>query len=180
MIITYETASLEFGSSYNINKEIKAGRLYRVARGYYSDQRHVDPYELCALRFPQAVVTADSAFYLHGLTDVVPDKAHLATSRGSTRISDANVVQHFTREELLQPGKQLMSRSGVDVPVYSKERMLVELIRHASSVPLDYYSELIRAYRKIIDELDLYAVEEYIELFGRNEYMYNVLQKEVL
>ena len=80
MIITHKAAVAEFGSPYRINKEIKANRLFRVARGFYSDTRYADPYALCAMRYPGAIVTMDSAFYLHGLTDRVPDKVHLATA----------------------------------------------------------------------------------------------------
>ena len=54
VIVSHKTAVAEFGSLYRINKEIKAGRLFRVARGFYSDTRHVDPYALCAVRYPGA------------------------------------------------------------------------------------------------------------------------------
>ena len=43
MIITHKAAVAEFGSPYRINKEIKANRLFRVARGFYSDTRYADP-----------------------------------------------------------------------------------------------------------------------------------------
>ena len=43
MIITHKAAVAEFGSPYRINKEIEADRLFRVARGFCSDTRYVDP-----------------------------------------------------------------------------------------------------------------------------------------
>lgn len=180
MIITYKKAVSEFGSSYRIKREVEAGRLFQVARGFYSDRRHVDPYALYALKYPNAIVTLDSAFFLHGLTDVVPDKVHLATSRSATRIPFHNVVQHFAKNRLLTSGKETIKRDDVEVPLYSRERMLVELMRLSASMPLDYYSELIRAYRKISEELDMHAVEQYIELFERKDYMFDILQREVL
>jgi len=42
----------------------------------------------------------DSAFYLHGLTDVVPEMVHVATARNSTRIKDARVRQYFMESAL--------------------------------------------------------------------------------
>ena len=180
MILTHEAAVAEFGSPYRINKEIKAGRLFRVARGFYSDARHVDPYALCAVRYPDAIVTMDSAFYLHGLTDRVPGKVHLATSRRATRISDPGVVQRFSEDRLLDPGKTVIERNGAKIPVYSRERMLVELMRASASMAPDYYAELIGAYRRIADDLDLYAVEEYMGMFERSGYMADILQREVL
>lgn len=180
MIITHKAAVAEFGSPYRINKEIKANRLFRVARGFYSDTRYVDPYVLCAMRYPGAIVTMDSAFYLHGLTDRVPDKVHLATARGATRITDAGVVQRFSEDRLLNPGKTVIERDGAKIQVYGRERMLIELMRASASMAPDYYAELIGAYRRIVDELDLYAVEEYMEMFERSGYMADILQREVL
>ncbi len=180
MIITHEAAVAKFGSPYHINKEVEAGRLFRVARGFYSDSRHADPYALCAMRYPGAIVTMDSAFYLHGLTDRVPDKVHLATARGATRISDPGVVQHFAEDRLLGPGKTLVERNGAQIQVYSRERMLVELMRASASMASDYYAELIGSYRRIVDELDIYVVEEYMDMFERNGYMAYILQREVL
>ena len=180
LIITHETAVKKFGSLYRINKEIEAGKLFRVARGFYSDKRHVDPYVLCAMRYPGAIVTMDSAFYLHSLTDRVSDKVHLATARSATRISDPGVVQHFSEDRLLDPGKVVIKRDGMEIKIYSRERMLIELMRASASMAPDYYAELISSYRRIVDELDLYAVEEYMEMFERNGYMADILQREVL
>lgn len=180
MIITHGAAVAEFGSPYRINKEIKAGRLFRVARGFYSDRRHVDPYALCALRYPGAIVTMDSAFYLHGLTDRVPGEVHLVTARGATRISDPGVVQHFSESRLFGPGMTVIERDGARVKVYGRERMLVELMRASAVMAPDYYAELIGSYRRIADELDLYAVEEYMNMFDRNGFMADILQREVL
>lgn len=110
----------------------------------------------------------------------MPDEVHLATSRSATRISAPGVVRHFSKEVLLSPGEETISRDGVAIRIYSRERMLVELMRSAASMPLDYYCELIASYRKIAGELDLYAVVDYIGLFERNNYMLDILQKEVL
>lgn len=137
MIVSHKTAVAEFGSPYRINKEIKAGRLFRVARGFYSDTRHVDPYALCAVRYPGAIVTMDSAFYLHGLADWVPDKVHLATARGATRITDVGVVQRFS-DDRLNPGKTVIERDGAEIQIYGRERMLVELMRASASMAPDY------------------------------------------
>ena len=180
MIITHKAAVAEFGSPYRINKEVEANRLFRVARGFYSDTRYVDPYVLCAMRYPGAIVTMDSAFYLHGLTYRVPDKVHLATARGATRITDAGVVQRFSEDRLLDPGKTVIERDGAKIQVYSRERMLIELMRASASMAPDYYTELIGTYRRIVGELDLYAVDEYMERFERSGYMADILQREVL
>lgn len=87
----------------------------------------------------------DSAFYLHGLTDVVPELVHVATPRNSTRIRDSGVRQHFMLPGLLGTGVQAME-GGYAVRAFSWERMLVELLRNAGTLPMDYYRELIGSY----------------------------------
>ena len=178
--MTHNAAVVKFGSPYRINKEIESGNLYRLARGYYSDTQYVDPHILCAMRYPNSIVTMDSAFYLHGLTDRIPDKVHLISARGTTKISDSNVVQHFSEKHFLNHGMIVIKRNGFDIKIYNRERMLVELMRVSKSMPLDYYSELIGSYRKIVNELDLYTVEEFMAMFKRNKYMNEILQREVL
>lgn len=180
MILSYQEAKERHGSAYQINKEVQAGRLYKPARGFYSDTPHCDPYALAALRHPHAIVTMDSAFYIHGLTDVMPGKVHLATLRNATRIADPGVVQYFSEGRLFEPGCTEVERAGVRVRIYSRERMLVELMRNASSMPLDYYKEIVGSYRKLADELDIRAVEDHMALFERNDFMFDILQKEVL
>ena len=53
-------------------------------------------------------------------------------------------------------------------------------MRRQASLPLDYYKEVIESYRKIIDELDIALVEDYMSLFKKNDYMFDILQREVL
>ena len=180
MILSYKKAAASYGSSYQIDKEVAAGNLYRVARGFYSDTPHCDPYALASVRYPRAIITMDSAFYIHGLTDVIPDKVHLATLRNATRIADDGVVQYFSEKRLFEPGSTALQRDGAQLRIYSRERMLVELMRSASAMPLDYYREIIASYRRIVEGLDIRAVEDYMALFERNNFMFDILQREVL
>ena len=64
--------------------------------------------------------------------------------------------------------------------MYNRERMLVEVMRRQASLPLDYYKEVISSYRKIVDELDIALVEDYMALFKKNDFMFDILQREVL
>ncbi|MGN0034947.1 MAG: hypothetical protein ACI364_04400, partial [Coriobacteriales bacterium] len=60
-----------------------------------SDERNPNPNAVVCALYPQAVLTMDSAFYLHGLTDVVPELVHVATARNSTRVRDARARHYF-------------------------------------------------------------------------------------
>ena len=73
-----------------------------------------------------------------------------------------------------------MTVEGATINVYDKERMLIELIRNKNQIAFDYYKEIISNYRKIINDLDISKIEEYIEIFPHEEHIYETVQREVL
>lgn len=180
MLMTFTEAREKLGSQYYVNRAVDDGRIYRIDTGYYADRPCVSQLELIAKRYPRGILTDDTAYYLHGLTDLVPLNTYLATKRNATRIKNKSIVQVFMKDRLFEPGRSQIKYDGTSVSVYNRERMLVELLRKSSSIPFDYYKELIASYRKIVGELDFCRVEDYIALYERNEHIFNALQREVL
>ena len=180
MIYRYDDMLERYGSAYRIGRAVGSGEVHKVARGVYSDERHPDPGAVVCALHPQAVLTMDSAFYLHGLTDVVPELVHVATPRNSTRIRDAGVRQYFMLPHLLGLGVRAMESGGYAVRVFSRERMLVELLRGSGTLPMDYYRELIGSYRRITGELDMREVENCLALYRRSDSLFDMMQREVL
>ena len=180
MLYTYAEAQEKYGSPYQIERKIQQGSLFKLAKGLYSDKKDVSPYAAITKMYPDAIITMDSAFFIHGLTDVVPDRINLATRRNSSRIRNENVRQFFLESHILEPGKTTVKHDGVTINIYSLERMLIELMRNSASMPLDYYKEIISNYRKRIDDMDIRAIEDYMQLFKRNDYMFDILQREVM
>lgn len=180
MIYTFAEAAKKFGSSYQIEREIEKGNLFKHARGFYSPEKWVNQYALLTKRYPEAVITMDSAFYIHNLADRPPTRTHLATRRGASRIPDKTIKQYFLADRLLEPGKIKVEYDQAEINIYSRERMLIELVRNSASMPLDYYKEIILNYRDIAHKLDFRSIEEYMDLFERNDYMFKIIQREVL
>lgn len=176
----YDDMLARYGSAYQIGRAVDSGLLFKITRGIYSDERHPDPSAVVCARYPQAVLTMDSAFYLHGLTDVVPELLHVATPRNSTRIRDSHVRQYFMDIRLMGAGVEETLRGGSPVRAFTRERMLVELLRNAGTLPLDYYKELIGSYRRIAGELDMREVEDCMALYARADGLFNMMQREVL
>ena len=69
--------------------------------------------------------------------------------------------------------------NGTQVKLYSKERLLIELIRHRNKLPFDYYKEIITNYRNKIFELDEEWIEDNIEKFPSAKKIMNTIQLEV-
>lgn len=180
MILTYRECIDRYGSDYRIKKEIQAGRLFQKEKGIYTDEKFCSDIEIVVTKYPKAIFTGESAYYYYGLTDVIPDRFHLATLRTDSRIKDLSVRQYFVNENLFDLGKTAMTYHGTVLPIYSKERLLVDLIRQKRKIPYDYYKELISSYRRISEELDFFSVEECAAKLKQHGSIMKAIELEVL
>ena len=74
----------------------------------------------------------------------------------------------------------MIKYQNTEIPIYSKERLLVDLIRFKSRLSFDYYKEIIGNYRKIVEELDFFSIEEYAEKLKHGPKIMEAIQLEVL
>ena len=58
--------------------------------------------------------------------------------------------------------------------------MLIELVRFRGKLSFDYYKEVIGAYRKRVETMDIAKVEEYADKFKRSDKMMQIVELEVL
>jgi len=179
-MMSREECLAKYGSDYQIQKRIQEGMLYQVGKAVYSEEANVPYIAVLAFKYPKAVVTMQSAFYMHGLTDVIPDDYDLATDRDAAKIHDEHVRQFFLPKEILQNGIVTLDYKGYKIPVYSKERMLIELLRYKSKLPFDYYKEVLLNYRKIMPGLSVQEVQEYALIVPKSDKVLRTLQLEVL
>lgn len=179
MLYSYQECILKYKSDYQIKKAIESGELFLLEKGIYSDSPYVFQLEIFAKKYPNAIVTMDSAFYHYGLTDTIPRVSYLATDRDASKIKDERVKQCFVSRDVLELGVVNETQRDYEVKIYSKERMLIELVRHKSKLPYDYYKEIIGNYRKIICELDIQELQEMASMFPRSNKIVQTLQDEV-
>ena len=88
MIMTYKECIEKFGNAYQVNKVMEAGFVYKIEEGIYSDNEFESEAAVILKKYPKTVLTGDYAFYVHGLTNVVPDQYSLATEQKAAVISD--------------------------------------------------------------------------------------------
>lgn len=179
MIYSYDECLQKYGNHYQLTKKLQNRELYKIESGVYSDKERVSELEVISYKYPYAIFTMDSAFYYHSLTDVIPDKYYLATSKDSYKISDKRVKQSFHRIDKWEIGVSVIKRHNVNLKIYNQERMLIELIRNKNTLPFDYYKEIIESYRKRINSLDIEKLQEYISMFSRQNHIFEVIQLEV-
>lgn len=70
---------------------------------------------------------------------IYPDLYFLATSKEIKKIRDKRVKQNFENSKVLYLGAIKMNYNNVEIKIYSKERMLIELIRSKNNLQF-YYS----------------------------------------
>lgn len=167
-------------TDYRIKKKVKAGELFKVGKATYSENKYVPEIAVLAHRYPKAVVTMHNAFYMHGLTDVIPEEYDLATDRNAAKIRDKQVRQFFYPSGFFNLGVETVTYKGYPVRIYSKERMLIELLRYKSKLPFDYYKEILLNYRKIMPQLNIQLIQEYAYRAPKKGKVVELLQAEVM
>lgn len=180
MLMSYQDCENRYKNNYQMRKALEAGLLYKIEPGIYADTPHVSELELVSFKYGQAVFTMDSAFYYHGLTDVIPEQYHLATLRDAHKIRRKQTKQYFYREDIFPIGISTLQHCGTPIRIYDKERMLIELLRNKKNIPFDYYKEIIESYRKRIQSLDIESLQEYIMLFPKQNHIWESIELEVM
>lgn len=179
MIYNYKEVIEIYKNDYNLKKALNKNEIYKLEKGIYSQSKVVSPLVLYSKKYPNAVITMDSAYYYYNLTDVIPNKVYLATDRNSDKINNKKIVQVYMSKEILNVGKITVKEDNQAINIYDRERLLIELIRKKKQIAFDYYKEIISNYRKMVDELDMYKIEDYLSLFKNDINLSNVLQMEV-
>lgn len=179
MIYTYKDLIDKYGSNYQIQKAIKEKKLYKIESGIYSSKENNHYLDIFTHKYPKAIISGDSAYYYHNLTDVIPKKIFMTTDRTSGRFKDKHIIQSFSIDNYFNLGKTSIEFEGININIYDKERMLVELMKNKNSTPYDYYKEIIDNYRKIKEKLDIYKLQEYVNIYPNGEKLMSMIQDEV-
>ena len=104
MIYNYKEIIKIYKNDYNLKKAINKKEIYKLEKGIYSNKKIVSPLIIYSKKYPNAVITMDSAFYYYNLTDVIPNKIYLATDRNSDKINNSKIVQSFVAKSILNEG----------------------------------------------------------------------------
>lgn len=179
MLYTHNEVKEKYKSTYQIRKALKSKEIYKIEKGIYSDKPNVHYLSVIMKKYPYGVVTSKSAYYYHDLTDVIPTNIFLATNRNSTIIQSKKIKQIRMIDNLYELGKTQIEYEGVMISIYNRERMLIELARNKNQIGYDYYKEIVTNYRKIVNELDVAKIEEYLSYFSNADKLFEIIQDEV-
>jgi len=169
----------EKGKRSVITNELRDDHLFKVGPGLYSYKKQISKLEYLVSRYPNAIFCSYSAFYYYGMTDVIPQYYCLAIERKSTRIKEDNVFLSFYDDKNFKTGLTQMTYNKIEIPIYDRERLLIDLINFKNKYEPDYYKTIIDYYRKHIDALDTVKLEQYVDKFRNSDYLLKVIYAEV-
>ncbi|MCI8832640.1 MAG: hypothetical protein HFJ19_00285 [Clostridia bacterium] len=179
-MLYYFNELLEKGlSKYQIEKNVKDKELFKISRGIYSDEEYPNDLSVIVKKYPNVILTLNSAFYYYELTDKIPEYYYLATDIKSYIIKDSSVKQVFMKKDFLKIGLAKCKIEETEIYIYDKERLLIELIRYKTKLPYELYKDVINNYRKIRNELDFMKIYKYAQVFN-SSYIMQTIEKEVM
>lgn len=87
--------------------------------------------EIIMKKYPNAILTLNSAFYYYGLTDTIPDHYYIATPKSNRKIEDVRVKQIYENSNAFEMGKTTIEYDdeGASLLINSNQQMLSEKLR---------------------------------------------------
>ena len=74
MLYFHKELKEKLKSDYKIKKAVNEKKYFKIDKGLYSDSKEFDQMEYIARKYPNAILTGETAFYVWNLTDEIPDK----------------------------------------------------------------------------------------------------------
>ena len=129
MLYTHKELLNIYKSNYQIEKAVKENKIFKIEKGIYADKKNVHYLEVLVKKYPKAIITGESAYYYHNLTDVIPDRIYLATNRTAVRINNNRIKQISVSDNLFELGKETIIYEGATINIYNKERIFTILCK---------------------------------------------------
>jgi len=179
MLYSFAECRKKFGSSYQIEKAIAGGCLWKLGVGVYSDTGEENELEIVQWRHPHAVMTLDSAYFYYDLTDSVPEFYYMATDHGARPITDPLVKQVYLPRGTAGIGVTTIDYCGDKVRTFDLERLLIETARMKRKLAPDIYKEVVLSFRRRLSELEAYKISDYLEHFAKRDAIESTIYEEV-
>ena len=179
MIYSYRDLLKKHKNRYQIDKALLNKEIFKLEKSIYSDKEYGNEMDIIMKKYPFSIFTMDTAFYIYGLTDVIPKKYDLAIPVNRKKIPSEKINSYYISNEFFNIGKQTINYEGATITIYDKERMLIELVRNKKQIAYDYYKEIISNYREISEKIEMWKLEEYLKYFKNSDSIFKTMQTEV-
>ena len=159
---------------------VSSKNLVRISRGVYAKNETVDELFQLQRRYPRIVYSGMTALYLLGLTDRIPDSIEFTIPKGyrvrKGSVGDDAVCHIENNEELFDLGNvSAETMFGNSVTCFSKEKMVVEMIRKRDDYDSELFLKAVNTFLKGKDK-DMELLFQYARMRKMEEKVYRILE----
>lgn len=136
-------------SGQQIKQYLKNNNLVLIDKGIYGSPNHLeDSFYAIQLRLKRGIISLNSALYLYGLSDRVPDKIDLTFPRGYKNSSlKEQVVAHQQTTKTYSLGiETIKTPQKKKVRTYSLDRTMAEILRPQNHVDPEIIGNAFKQY----------------------------------
>lgn len=166
MLYNHQTALKKYGTHGEIMKAVNKGKLIRIERNIYKTPDDYTEFEYIITKYPKVIFTMQSAFFYLGLCKEKPNLYHLATNRTAVRMKDKSIEQYYQLDKFYSVGIIPFKVNNLNIHIYNKERMLIELVRNKNKISDELFFEVAHNYYLQKETLDEKKLISYINKFN--------------
>ena len=154
--------------SIYLTRYVKKYNLIQIVRGFYAREDWiVDPYLIFQYTYPQFIYSFNSAIYLHGLGDVLPNYLEVTgpfNYRPMSKNRDDVMTHTDTVDESYNLGiTDIKTSLGNVVRAYDKEKTICDLIKHKDKIEFEVYVKALTRYARSKDK-DINKLMRYAQI----------------
>lgn len=180
MIYTYKQAIEHYKNDYQLKKALEKEEMIKLEKGLYSTEKSMKSIFRIFIKRNDLILTLQSAFHYHGVTDYTPEYTYIATPRNAYPIRNKEIKQIFMSKKYHEIGLKLDQIDGVSIKVYDLERTVIELIRYEKKISFEEYYHVLKNIREKSMELDFNKLISYAKRFKSYKKIINVVQNSIL
>ncbi|MCK8061634.1 MULTISPECIES: hypothetical protein [unclassified Fusibacter] len=135
-----------------LNKLIELGYVGKVKTGYYEwiDDLPVSEAAIINKLYPEGVVCLESALFIYGYTDRVPNAWHIAVSKNNSKSKykiDYPIMQfYFLIDAYVELGRCTAEYEGHTISIFDRDRTICDVIRYENKMDKEVFNKAIFAY----------------------------------
>lgn len=162
------TELIELGvSKSSISYLVSTGKIYRVSRGLYSlENGFEDTMYVLQNRYKIGVFSHESALYIHGLTDQIPENHVMSVPKNYKVTKATGIVFKYVDRKMLNFGAETKTTDfGHEISIYNIERTICDIIKSDTKMEPYVVNNAIRQYliTAKLSKLMIYAARIGIE-----------------
>lgn len=143
--------------SIYLTRFVKKYAFKQIVRGFYAKEAWiVDPYLVFQYTYPQFIYSYNSAIYLLGLGDILPNYLEVTgplNYRPMSKLRDDVITHTDTVNETYNLGIiEIVTPIGNPVKIYDKEKTICDLIKNKDKIEFEVYVKALNNYARAKDK----------------------------